>query len=78
MQNQVKGNYLGFFFAVTLDFRYHQRRRASAETENALGAHFDQDLESLLANSDFVVLVLPYSPAVHHLIGRDQIRKMKV
>lgn len=34
-------------------------------------------LNDLLAASDHVVLVLPYSQATHHVIGAEQIRQMK-
>ncbi len=35
------------------------------------------DLDELLATSDVVSLNLPYSPAVHHLIDRERLSKMK-
>lgn len=35
------------------------------------------ELESLLARSDVVTLHLPYSEAVHHIIGRDELALMK-
>src|SRR5204863_2043402 len=34
-------------------------------------------LEELLRQSDFVILQVPYSPETHHLIGAEQIAKMK-
>nr|MDQ3027373.1 D-glycerate dehydrogenase [Pseudomonadota bacterium] len=33
--------------------------------------------DELLAQSDFVVVMAPYSPATHHLIGAAEIAKMK-
>ena len=33
--------------------------------------------EELLRQSDFLVLMLPYSPAVHHIIGAAEIARMK-
>ena len=33
--------------------------------------------DELLAQSDFVVVMVPYSPATHHLIGAAEIAKMK-
>jgi lactate dehydrogenase-like 2-hydroxyacid dehydrogenase len=33
--------------------------------------------DRLLAESDFVVVMAPYSPATHHLIGAAEIAKMK-
>ena len=35
------------------------------------------DLDELLATSDVVSLNLPYSPAVHHLINRERLARMK-
>lgn len=35
------------------------------------------DLDTLLAESDFVTLHVPLSPETHHLIGADQLRRMK-
>jgi gluconate 2-dehydrogenase len=34
-------------------------------------------LDELLAQADHVILVLPYSPATHHLIGAAQLARMK-
>ncbi|MBX3664829.1 MAG: D-glycerate dehydrogenase [Burkholderiales bacterium] len=63
---------LGFEMKVL----YHNRKRIAPELErrcNAAYASFDE----LLAQSDFVVLQVPYSPATHHLIGAAQLKKMK-
>ncbi len=55
---------------------YHNRNRAEAAVEAALRARYVA-LDELLANSDFVVLQVPYSPATHHLIGAAQLARMK-
>jgi gluconate 2-dehydrogenase len=34
-------------------------------------------MEELLAQSDFVILQVPYSPETHHLIGATELRSMK-
>ncbi len=55
---------------------YHNRKRISPELEtkcNAAYVAFDE----LLAQSDFIVLQVPYSPQTHHLIGAAQLAKMK-
>jgi gluconate 2-dehydrogenase len=58
--------------------RYHQRKRAEWELEQELGgAVFDADLDTLLRESDFVVLVLPYSKETHHLIDARRLALMK-
>ena len=55
---------------------YHNRSRLDAATEAACGARY-VGMEELLAQADHLVLVLPYSPAVHHIIGATEIAKMK-
>jgi len=53
---------------------YHNRSAAANEAE--LGAT-RVDLDTLLAEADHVVLVLPYSPETHHLIGARELSLMK-
>jgi phosphoglycerate dehydrogenase-like enzyme len=55
---------------------YHQRSRLSEAEEQALGASY-VPLEQLLAESDWVLPVLPSSPATRGLIGREQFAKIK-
>jgi lactate dehydrogenase-like 2-hydroxyacid dehydrogenase len=55
---------------------YHNRSRLPEADEAALGVT-GVDREQLLAESDFVVVMVPYSPATHHLIGAAEIAKMK-
>src|SRR5690606_32753332 len=55
---------------------YHNRSRLDAATEAACGASY-VGMDELLAQADHLVLVLPYSPAVHHIIGATEIAKMK-
>jgi gluconate 2-dehydrogenase len=50
--------------------------RSPAPNEAELGAE-RVPLEALLGRADHVVLVLPYSPATHHLIGAAQLARMK-
>jgi len=55
---------------------YCNRQRLPQATEQRLNARWvDQD--ALLAQSDFVVLMVPYSSATHHLIGAAELAKMK-
>jgi len=51
---------------------YHNRTRATDE-----GGASWRSLDDLLAQADFVVLLTPYSPATHHLIGAEQLARMK-
>ncbi len=53
---------------------YHNRTRLAAADE-AGARHVS--LEMLLREADHVVLVVPYSPAVHHIIGAAQLAQMK-
>jgi lactate dehydrogenase-like 2-hydroxyacid dehydrogenase len=55
---------------------YNNRSRLAEAEEQRLGAEF-AERDRLLAESDFVVVMAPYSPATHHLIGAAEIAKMK-
>ncbi len=56
--------------------RLQYTNRSPAPNEAELGA-VRVDLDTLLATSDHVVLVLPYSTQTHHLIGAPQLARMK-
>jgi len=53
---------------------YHNRTRLPADQE-AGARHVG--LETLLREADHLILVVPYSDAVHHIIGADQLALMK-
>jgi glyoxylate reductase len=53
---------------------YHNRQRLEPELE-AGARHVS--FEQLLADSDHLILMLPYSPASHHVIGADELAQMK-
>ena len=55
---------------------YNNRSRLADADEKRLNAHW-VERDRLLAESDFVVVMAPYSPATHHLIGAGQIALMK-
>jgi gluconate 2-dehydrogenase len=55
---------------------YHNRKRVAEEIERKLNASW-VSLDQLLREADFIVLQVPYSPATHHLIGADELSKMK-
>lgn len=63
---------LGFEMKVL----YHNRKRIAPELERKCNAAY-VTLDELLAQSDFVVLQVPYSPETHHLIGAAQLKRMK-
>lgn len=53
---------------------YHNRNRLPPEEE---GGARHVGFDDLLGQADHLVLVVPYSQAVHHLIGAAQLAKMK-
>jgi glyoxylate/hydroxypyruvate/2-ketogluconate reductase len=55
---------------------YHNRKRVAEDIERKLNASW-VSLDQLLREADFIVLQVPYSPATHHLIGADELSKMK-
>lgn len=63
---------LGFGMQVL----YHNRTRLDAATEAACQASY-VGMDELLARADHLLLVLPYSSAVHHLIGVAELAQMK-
>jgi len=63
---------LGFGMPVI----YHNRSRLDAAIEQQLGAQWVSK-EELLRRVDHLVIVVPYSPASHHLIGAAELALMK-
>jgi lactate dehydrogenase-like 2-hydroxyacid dehydrogenase len=55
---------------------YHNRKRLAPEIERRVNASY-VTMDELLAQSDFIILQMPYSPETHHLIGTDELAKMK-
>lgn len=56
---------------------YHNRSRLAPEVEQTLHAEYAATKEEVLEKADHVVLVVPYTPAAHHLIGADELALMK-
>lgn len=59
-----------------MDVIYHNRSRLSEADEKVCGAKYVSK-EELLRKADHVILVLPYSPESHHIIGAKEIALMK-
>jgi gluconate 2-dehydrogenase len=59
-----------------MDVIYHNRSRLSEADEKVCGAQYVSK-EELLRKADHVILVLPYSPESHHIIGAKEIALMK-
>ena len=55
---------------------YHNRHRLPVETEEIYHARY-VDFQTLLQDSDYVSLNLPYTQEVHHLIGKPELGMMK-
>jgi lactate dehydrogenase-like 2-hydroxyacid dehydrogenase len=55
---------------------YHNRHRLSDEIEQKYHATY-VDYQTVLQDSDFTSLNLPYTPEVHHLIGKPELGMMK-
>ena len=63
---------------------YHNRKKLSAVSLQPSDWHAEvirqaeyMDLQTLLQDSDYVSLNLPYTPEVHHLIGKPELGMMK-
>jgi gluconate 2-dehydrogenase len=63
---------LGFGMKVI----YHNRSRLAPELEAPLQARY-VGKDELLAQSDHLVIVMPYSPEAHHIIGAAELARMK-
>ena len=59
-----------------MSVRYHNRTRLNAATESRLNVQH-RSKEDILRDSDFVVVMVPYSPATHHLIKAEDLALMK-
>ena len=55
---------------------YHNRKPLAPEIAERYEAQY-VDFQTLLQDSDFVSLNLPYTPEVHHLIGKPELGMMK-
>ena len=56
--------------------RYHNRTRLDEATETKLNVSYGSK-QAILAESDFVVVMVPYSAATHHLIKAEDLALMK-
>lgn len=62
--------------ACGMQILYHNRHHLSVEMEQKYEAEY-VDFQTLLQDSDYVSLNLPYTPEVHHLIGKPELGMMK-
>jgi glyoxylate/hydroxypyruvate/2-ketogluconate reductase len=59
-----------------MNVRYHNRTRLDAATEAKLNVSY-ASMEAILRESDFIVVMVPYSAATHHLINAEALALMK-
>ncbi len=63
-------------FGFGMPVIYHNRSPLNAATEAACGARY-VDKPTLLSEADHLIVVVPYGPAAHHLIGAVELARMK-
>ena len=59
-----------------MNVSYYNRTRLAAAEEARLNVQY-RSKEELLAQSDFVLVMVPYSQGTHHLIGAAELARMK-
>lgn len=62
--------------ASGMNIIYHNRHQLPRTTEALYNATY-VDFQTLLLDSDYVSLNLPYTPEVHHLIGQQELGMMR-
>ncbi|QWD80267.1 D-glycerate dehydrogenase [Polynucleobacter sp. MWH-Spelu-300-X4] len=60
----------------SMNVMYHNRSRLSPDLEQECGARY-VDRDTLLKESDHIILVMPYTPENHHLFGEKELSLMK-
>ena len=63
--------------AFGLQLHYHDRTRLRAETEEALGLHWWESLDQMLARIDILTIHVPHTPATFHLMSARRLKLMK-
>ena len=71
-QGIARRGFCGFDMKVA----YHNRSRLDGDTESDLGATW-MSLPDLLRCADHLVIVTPYTPQTHHLVGAAELALMK-
>ncbi len=59
-----------------MNVKYYNRSRLSPDLEKECGATY-VDRDTLLKESDHIILVMPYTPENHHLFGEKELNMMK-
>lgn len=61
----------------TMRVIYHNRSRLSQNLEESANHARYVEKDALFAQADHIVLTVPYSPAVHHIVGASELALMK-
>lgn len=60
-----------------MKINYHNRKRLPKKLEKNFDARFYEDLNSMLAVSDFVTIHCPYTPETFHLLSKKRLKMLK-
>ncbi len=63
--------------AFGLQIHYHNRRRVSANVEQALEATYWDSLDQMMARMDIISVNCPHTPATYHLLSARRLALMK-
>ena len=63
--------------AFGLQIHYHNRRRVSADVEQALEATYWDSLDQMMARMDIISVNCPHTPATYHLLSARRLALMK-
>src|SRR5499433_1807737 len=63
--------------AFGLQVHYHNRRRVSPQTEEALEATYWESLDQMLARMDIISVNCPHTPATYHLLSARRLKLMR-
>ena len=63
--------------AFGLQIHYHNRRRVSPQTEEALEATYWESLDQMLARMDIISINCPHTPATYHLLSARHLKLMR-
>ncbi len=63
--------------AFGLEIVYHNRHRLPGSLENMLGARYEADIDTLIAEADILTLHCPAARETHHVLNAARIASMK-
>lgn len=63
--------------AFGMQIHYHNRRRVSEQTEEALEATYWESLDQMLARMDVISIHCPHTPATYHLLSARRLKLLR-